>query len=394
MTNGDENLPVGLLRHWCFGDRPEAEKEFFSDPESAHGILTRWRLQAAAYYFCRNFLPPEQQEEYGAIYRARSMTDFRQEMEYRELEKLFCKHQIRFLPIKGADLAWRVYPAGALRAKCDLDILIHPDDCDAALAVLRKAQWEMPYHYRHRNHFPAMSHHNVMLELHFRLPHFPKFSDEMIWEELRRAEGSRFQLPPELNLLLLFHHSRIHRWDNGHRLLLDCGFLLKHDGVPDLKKLRALTGRLELADPELLFAAFPDFFPESFPADRTVTPAAKMLRGIMATPGNLSIDAHAVVMSVSSRFNLRWWRQRLLGLGFSPVRMATGNSSGNYGRLFRDYLRMLARKFRYFIRHRHGSDDRRFIHRLRRFELLEQKLKADVRRMAGLQQKTGSAPGK
>jgi len=43
------------------------------------------------------------------------------------------------LPLKGVDLAFAVYPSPACRPMADVDILVSPDDYDAAQAVLRAA---------------------------------------------------------------------------------------------------------------------------------------------------------------------------------------------------------------------------------------------------------------
>ena len=86
--------------------------------------------------------------------RARSMS---QQAALRELAAQFREEAIRFCPIKGADLAWRVWPEGIVRCQSDLDIWIHPEDFPKALESARRMGWEAPYAYRHTHHAPVMT---------------------------------------------------------------------------------------------------------------------------------------------------------------------------------------------------------------------------------------------
>ena len=45
-------------------------------------------------------------------------------------------HGIRYVPIKGIDLAFRIYPSPALRSFCDWDVLIHREDFFKAVRIL------------------------------------------------------------------------------------------------------------------------------------------------------------------------------------------------------------------------------------------------------------------
>jgi hypothetical protein len=56
-----------------------------------------------------------------------------------EIAASFGAASIPWLPIKGADYAWSLYPEPALRPVSDLDILVHPARFDDAMACLGEA---------------------------------------------------------------------------------------------------------------------------------------------------------------------------------------------------------------------------------------------------------------
>ena len=127
------------------------------------------------------------------------------------------------------------------------------------------------------------------LERHFTLPNFNGIPVRELWKEcIPIQEGAcRHVLPPELNLLLLYRHNNIDffRKSNLPKLLTDLGFLLKSSRI-NWEKLARLCRNFRFGTPELLFQAFPEFFPEvSRPAEESSAEAARALRSILlATP--------------------------------------------------------------------------------------------------------------
>lgn len=57
---------------------------------------------------------------------------------YEELRDILAAAGIRALPIKGVDLAFNVYPSPACRPMTDVDVLVSPDDYQAAEKVLER----------------------------------------------------------------------------------------------------------------------------------------------------------------------------------------------------------------------------------------------------------------
>ena len=322
-----------------------------------------------APYFRKYLALPGGDPRSFALRRVRSMS---QQAALRELAARFREEAIRFCPIKGADLAWRVWPESLVRCQSDLDLWIHPEDFPKALEAARRAGWEAPYSYVNDHHAPVMKRRDVTLELHYRLPLPETALQSGLWAELTPAGACEWRPPLELNLLLLFHHSRRHHWNNGVKLLLDSGFLVAREGAPDGARMAALTARLQIAGPEMLFLAFPELFPAtavpgaSIPAETLA--AFRSL--ILGSPCGRERSAERV-MSASDRFSLAWWKERLRGLAPTNIRVATRNPRGHYGKLAMDWCRIALRKLSLFWHWRHGTEDGLLRRRLAAEERLE-----------------------
>ena len=157
------------LRYWCFGGAAPA-------PGGAE-LPGAEMFRAMAYRFA-----PDEHPEMRDDYRNASMRDLPLTLELQRLKKLFRETKVRFAPIKGADLAYSCYPDPALRFRCDIDLLVHPDDIERAVAVAADDGWCIPHQYRNRTHAPSMYKKRAMLELHFNLPDFPPASTTRLWE--------------------------------------------------------------------------------------------------------------------------------------------------------------------------------------------------------------------
>lgn len=304
--------------------------------------------------------------------RAVSVSDLRQEGMFRQLCRLFQQHQIDFCPIKGADLAWRVYPRGMVRLKCDLDILIRRADCDRVQRILAAEGWQAPYRYRLKHHEAVMRKLDVSLELHTRLPNFDRVDPDHVWDEIPAVDGSRHQLPLEMNLLMLFNHARgAHQWENGRYLVLDSYFLMQTEGAPDWPRLEAMARRFKVSTPALLFDTFREYFPpEWLPETTFPDPVRRLFRELLLTPAP-EAGNHELVMSSGNRFSLQWWLNRLNGMRPSSIRIQTRNPSGNYLKLLAGYWRIGTGKLRDFWRLRHGTADAGLRRRIRQLEAIE-----------------------
>ena len=330
-------ITLAQLRSWCWPDAPAPSQSASGAVLPAHPMF-----RAMAYR-----LAPKEHPEFRNDYRMLALREMPQRMAREQIAQLFEREKIRFAPFKGAYLANACYPDPALRSRCDIDLLAHPEDFDRALKILEADGWRTPYDYQNNHHHPCMFKQKVVLELHFRLPNFAG-SAERQWELfVPEGAGFRHHLPPELELLNLFNHALHHSWINGAQMLADCGFLLGHCGLPDWNKVDELAREFQVSGPKLLFFAFPDFFPElympqSAPPDRKF---AELLRERILFPLDLRGRMDTLVMQSGSRFTLQWWRIRLAGFKPSAIRMTCRlPGHGAYGKLAAAYLTVIRKK--------------------------------------------------
>lgn len=344
-----ESPALRALAAWVFsGDASQLSWE----------MLKELRLESIAAPLLRERLPEDVAAECKRTFMAMHMLDIKQEHALSELETLFREHCIDHCPIKGADLAWRVWPSGAFRTKGDLDIWIRREDHETALELLAAAGWKTPYHYSHDHHEPMMVKQGVVLELHYLFPNFDDAATGAILKGIEPISPHRYQLSLECNLLLLFIHSFHHRWQNGIQLLMDCGFLIRHEGKPDWARLRCLAKACRMTPPSLLFGAFPEFFPpETMPDEEFPAEIVSIFRKlILEAPPSRSQQAERV-MGAPERFSLKWWLARISGFCPSSVRMQTGNPRGHYGNLLIGYWQVGMKKLKLFWQFRHGIAD-------------------------------------
>lgn len=330
---------LAQLRSWCWPDAAPAGE---AAAETALPDLPMFR--AMAYRFS-----PREYPEFRNDYRMLAMRELPQRLAMEGLSRLFEREKLRFAPFKGAYLADACYPDPVLRSRCDIDLLVPPEEIDRALEVLRADGWKDPYDYRPRHHCPVMHKGGTALEVHLGLPHL-EVSAERLWELLvPEGAGFRHHLRPELELISLFNHALGHSWTNGAQLVTDCCFLLKHDGPPDWELMRKLAEEFDAPSPEVLFFAFPELFPAPFmpPGAPRKPEAAKLLRRIvLAGDERRDRDDRAqLVMRRADRFSPSWWKERFAGFAPSVLRITCRlPKQGAYGRLAAAYFRMVRDK--------------------------------------------------
>ena len=194
----------------------------------------------------------------------------------RELKRLYVlltSHGLRFVPIKGADFAYRLYPDAALRVFCDWVIWFHQDDCERALAVLAEDGWKVPELHKTNSQFTAKNdnyHHfqpyvrgGYVLEPHFTLSKSRDINPVEMWEHTcscPNGDGQRV-LTPEMNLLMLARHASSQSFLHAQipKLLTDVAMVLQNEKVY-FTVLQKMSDHWNLFYPGDLFAAFPGFF--------------------------------------------------------------------------------------------------------------------------------------
>lgn len=141
---------------------------------------------------------------------------------------------IPVMPLKGAELAYRLYAAPAQRFMSDLDLWVPADAVIEALDLLARDHWRetnadpaiRAYHLERGYHIP-LEHpqRHIELELHHRLyPDLPTPAQESIWE--RAVEGQLLDRPvrfpdPADRVLILCSHLGTAGLEEAGRWLLD-----------------------------------------------------------------------------------------------------------------------------------------------------------------------------
>lgn len=306
------SIPASLLRFLgaCiygdagsyYADLSEAERAELEKQGRIFGMTTWF------YRYLYEVLPEEKRAAYQKIYQSRKMKAIMGEQELSRLYKVLAAHELGFVPVKGADLAYRLYPDAALRSYRDWDIWFHPDDCERALAVLAEDGWKVPESYSENHeavrsrgvahHFSPHVRGQYKIEPHFKLANFEGIDLYEMWEntvEYPAGEGQRV-LSPEMNLLMLARHAATKSYYHAQipKLLTDAAIVLKEN--VDFAALRELGVRWHLPDPCDLFAAFPEFFPEemirAFGADQEKTNKFRRLfelRGKLDEPESIAL---------------------------------------------------------------------------------------------------------
>ena len=303
-------IPTHLLQFLgacAYGDAKAYYAEL-NEAERAEleGQGKQFGMGAWFYRHLHDTLPEAKRGDYQKIYLARQMKALRGGEELKRLYRVLAAHGLRFVPIKGADLAYRLYPDAALRVFGDWDIWFHPDDCERALAVLSENGWIPPERYtdRHNAVIQSAKHHfsphvrgEYVLEPHFTLANFDGVDPHDLWEfteEYPAGEGERI-LSPEMNLLMLARHAASQSYYHAQlpKLLTDAAMVLK-EGV-DFTRLQEMASRWHLPYPGDLFAAFPEFFPEDlirrFEADPAKSAEYRTLFELRGSLGDPEIEA-------------------------------------------------------------------------------------------------------
>jgi hypothetical protein len=160
---------------------------------------------------------------------------------------------IAFVVLKGARLAWSVYPAPALRPMRDLDVLVAPQDLLPAAQALAQAGFSSPLAesallaraMAEDKHLPPLWHETlgVAVELHHRLTdlparrayHGPQLDPAAMLAGAEAVELGGVAMPcPRPNDLLahlMVHALYGHRLDCGPLVLADIHFLLDRETI-------------------------------------------------------------------------------------------------------------------------------------------------------------------
>ena len=162
--------------------------------------------------------------------------------EMEKVSKLFSKHEIQTLFLKGPVLAENLYGDISMRTSSDIDFLIPIENLEKAEALLRDLGYEKDDYiqsvlndWRWRHHHVTYFHPNkkMKLEIHWRLHpgpgKEPSFDD--LWVRKRKSTLTNFPVyllgREDLFLFLVCHGAR-HGWSRL-RWLVDIQMLMKQN---------------------------------------------------------------------------------------------------------------------------------------------------------------------
>lgn len=208
--------------------------------------------------------------ELAAAARERALRALAQMRGLAQAVRVLREAGLRPLALKGTALARLDYPRPHLRPLRDVDLLLRPDEAEAAQRLLlsrpfyRQPDWAGRYGMEHGHQLPAIEdrEHGLVIELHHRLNARGWDGDsalvEQMWREAEEMEilGESLLIPsPAANLLHLVEHASLHHaFANGPLILSDLHYLCTRHML-DWPALRLRARQLRLGRPLALLAA-------------------------------------------------------------------------------------------------------------------------------------------
>lgn len=131
----------------------------------------------------------------------------RQDIAYQNICTVLEENKIPFIPLKGAVLK-DYYPEPWMRTSCDLDILVHPEDVDAARRLLEAQGWRYRSSTAHDIGFIYSG--NIHLELHYAtiedyISTKGQFIMEGVWADATPLPGKRYHMVISDPLYYYYH---------------------------------------------------------------------------------------------------------------------------------------------------------------------------------------------
>ena len=165
-----------------------------------------------------------QQEEIMSVYR-------NEQMKYTlgEICSIFDEAEIAYIPLKGSVIR-PYYPYESMRTSCDIDILIHEEDLEAAINSLAIKGYRCGDRNYHDVSLYAPN--KIHLELHFNIQENMDNLDAVLkdaWEYAVPTNGSQYAFSKEFFAFHIFAHMAYHFVSGGCgiRSLLDI-WVLEH----------------------------------------------------------------------------------------------------------------------------------------------------------------------
>lgn len=155
---------------------------------------------------------------------------------------------IDFIPLKGSVIR-KYYPEPWMRTSCDIDILVHESEVEAAARLIVE---KLGYTYEKRNYhdISLMSEGGVHLELHYSIKENTENLDALLaecWSYAEVADGHEYRFTNEFFVFHQFAHASYHFLGGGCgiRPFLDI-YLLREKMIYDREALCAMLERAKI----------------------------------------------------------------------------------------------------------------------------------------------------
>jgi len=250
----------------------------------------RHLLPFVCYFLSKtNSMPPEGdplREKLLKSYHHAAAKELKRTAACQRVASILRENGVDYVPLKGLFTAFHAYPSPALRPRGDIDVLVRNSDLERLPGIFHQLNWRNADERAHTLHLNALAppDGSMPLELHFSIfrNRAGAEQNEKLWALARRDASGNFSLPVEVHLLHTLDNAADDGWKFGLKPLFDSAMMAAKFQV-DAEKMEAYRRDFQvLADPQLIFQAFPELFrraplPHADPAPPEVLTAFRNL---------------------------------------------------------------------------------------------------------------------
>lgn len=248
----------------AIADRLNQRKTEFMDGVDWNELLKYalfHKLEGMVYLQCRSIMPREKQAVFGKHALMQFSDSNKKAAVIEKIEKKFTDEDIKFLIVKGVEVA-KFYPAAKERAMGDIDVIVRSEDRERANKALLAIGFEIEKIYEDEWKYTW---NGMELELHDHLLYegydAPKkvflFTEDLWNYAIPEQNSSRFHLDWNYHLVFLLLHLKKHFVSSGVglRLFVDLVVVCQKAEI-DVQRLRSDLEKLDLLKFSSLCFAF------------------------------------------------------------------------------------------------------------------------------------------
>lgn len=208
-----EELLISFLRNALW------DKELKAEDISQENLLQVFKLAkshdlihlVAESILKSNIAISDQQKEY--LKKERLIAFYRDtvfDASFSLIKNALSEAQISFIPLKGAIIR-KLYKESYLRQSCDIDVLVHEEDIEKAVNVLKAIGFTTDG--EKRSHDVSLFYGDSHLELHFCIEEGQNVTDKLlnkVWDYSVKKDGYEYAETPEYLVFHLIAHAARH----------------------------------------------------------------------------------------------------------------------------------------------------------------------------------------